>query len=62
MQFWKNTLSSDASEELKAYSKTMLREAEGTLKEGRELHEKERQQQEKLEADFKKRFHIDDEE
>jgi hypothetical protein len=62
MQFWKNYLSSDASEELKAYSKTMLRETEGTLKVERELHEKEREQQEKLEADFKRRFHIDDEE
>jgi hypothetical protein len=40
----------------------MLREAGETLKEGRELHEKERQQQEKLEADFKRRFHVDDEE
>jgi hypothetical protein len=62
MQSWKNNLSGDASEELKAYSKTMLRQAEATLKEGRELHEKERQQQEKLEAEFKRRFHIDDEE
>jgi hypothetical protein len=62
MQFWKNKLSGDASEELKAYSKKMLREAETTLKEARELHERERQQQEKLEADFKRRFHIDDEE
>jgi hypothetical protein len=62
MQIWKRNLSGDASEELKAYSITMLREAEATLKEGRELHEKERQQQEKLEADFKRRFHIDDEE
>jgi len=62
MQIWKSNLSGDASEELKAYSKTMLREAEATLKEGRELHEKERQQQERLEADFKRRFHIDDEE
>jgi len=62
MQFWKNYLASDASEELKVYSKTMLRETEGTLKVERELHEKEREQQEKLEADFKRRFHIDDEE
>jgi hypothetical protein len=62
MQFWKNNLSRDASEELKAYSKKMLREAETTLKEARELHERERQQQEMLEADFKRRFHIDDEE
>jgi hypothetical protein len=62
LRFWKNNLSGDASEELKAYSKTMLRDAEATLKEGRELHEKERQSQEKLEADFKRRFHIDDEE
>jgi signal transduction histidine kinase len=62
MRSWKNNLSGDASEELKAYSKTMLRDAEATLKEGRELHEKERQSQEKLEADFKRRFHIDDEE
>jgi hypothetical protein len=62
MQIWKSNLSGDASEELRAYSKSMLREAEETLKEGRELHEKERQQQEKLEADFKRRFHVDDEE
>jgi|SRR6516225_3213227 len=62
MQFWKNYLASDASEELKVYSKTMLRETEGTLKVERELHEKEREQQEKLEEDFKRRFHIDDEE
>src|SRR5262245_34520857 len=62
MQIWKNNLSGDASEELKAYSKTMLSEAEATLREGRQLHEKERQQQEKLEADFKRRFHVDDEE
>jgi hypothetical protein len=40
----------------------MLKDAEATLKEGRELHEKERLSQEKLEADFKRRFHIDDEE
>lgn len=56
VRFWKNHLSGDA------YSKTMLRDAESTLKEGRELHEKERQSQEKLEAEFKRRFHIDDEE
>jgi hypothetical protein len=62
MRFWKNNLSGDASEELKAYSKTMLQDAEATLKEGRELHEKEQQSQERLEADFKRRFHIDDEE
>jgi len=62
VHFWKNNLSGDGSEELKAYSETMLRDAEATLKEGRELHEKERQSQEKLEADFKRRFHIDDEE
>ena len=62
VRFWKNNLTGDASEELKAYSKTMLRDAEATLKEGRELHEKERQSQDKLEADFKRRFHIDDEE
>ena len=62
VHFWKKNLSGERSEELKAYSKTMLRDAEATLKEGRELHEKERQSQEKLEADFKRRFHIDDEE
>ena len=62
VRFWKNNLTGDASEELKAYSKTMLRDAEATLKEGRELHDKERQSQDKLEADFKRRFHIDDEE
>ena len=62
VQFWKKNLPGEGSEELKAYSKTMLRDAEATLKEGRELHEKERQSQEKLEADFKRRFHIDDEE
>ena len=62
VRFWKNNLSAHASEELKAHSKTMLRDAEATLKEGRELHEKERQSQEKLEAEFKRRFHIDDEE
>jgi hypothetical protein len=62
MHVWRNNLSGHASEELKAYSKTMLKDAEGTLKEGRELHERERQQQEKLEADFRRRFHIDDEE
>ena len=62
VHFWKNNLSGDGSEEAKAYSKTMLRDAEAALKEGRELHEKERQSQEKLEADFRRRFHIDDEE
>jgi|SRR5215468_11019684 len=62
VHFWKKNLSGERSEDLKAYSKTMLRDAEATLKEGRELHEKERRSQEKLEADFKRRFHIDDEE
>jgi hypothetical protein len=62
VRFWKNKLTGGTSEELKAYGETMLRDAEATLKEGMELHEKERQSQEKLEADFKRRFHIDDEE
>jgi hypothetical protein len=62
VHFWKDNLSGDGSEGFKAYSKTMLKDKEATLKEGRELHEKERQSQEKLEADFKRRFHIDDEE
>ena len=62
VQFWKHNLSGEGSEEFKAYSKTMLKDKEATLKEGRELHEKERRSQEKLEADFKRRFHIDDEE
>src|SRR5262252_8337964 len=34
VRFWKNNLTGDASEELKAYSKTMVRDAEATSRRG----------------------------